>query len=150
MDKEFSSIFELIAIREQKSRLTERERELTRPTLTDFSLIESIYEWFKEYIKGAPPAMGPNSPVQRRRFCFVIMALYSPSALAGGRMPNGLRKALQSLYAVKPCSISWSFRNAIFYYQQYKRHRQDVNDLYLFVLGKLKERESNTKDKDKD
>lgn len=46
MTKEFSSIVELKSIREQKSRLSEREQELSSPILTDFSLIPEIYEWF--------------------------------------------------------------------------------------------------------
>ena len=43
MTKEFSSIVELKSIREQKSRLSEREQELSSPILTDFSLIPEIY-----------------------------------------------------------------------------------------------------------
>lgn len=57
MTKEFSSIVELKSIREQKSRLSEREQELSSPILTDFSLIPEIYEWFREILSGAdcPP-----------------------------------------------------------------------------------------------
>ena len=39
MTKEFSSIMELKAIREQKSRLSEREQALSSPVLCDTSLI---------------------------------------------------------------------------------------------------------------
>ena len=46
MAKEFSSISELKSIREQKSRLSERENELSTPVLTDLSLIQEIYVWF--------------------------------------------------------------------------------------------------------
>lgn len=57
MTKEFSSIVELKAIREQKSRLTERENELSSPKLKDLSLIPKIYGWFKEILAGrdCPP-----------------------------------------------------------------------------------------------
>ena len=50
MTKEFSSIMELKAIREQKSRLSEREQELSSPVLCDTSLIPQIYSWFKEIL----------------------------------------------------------------------------------------------------
>ena len=43
MVKEFSSIMELKAIREQKSRLSEREQELASPMLKDYSLIAEVY-----------------------------------------------------------------------------------------------------------
>ena len=39
MGKNFSSIIELMAIREQKSRLSERENELASPILSDASMI---------------------------------------------------------------------------------------------------------------
>ena len=54
MTKEFSSIVELKSIREQKSRLSEREQELSSPILTDFTLIPEIYEWFKELLVHIP------------------------------------------------------------------------------------------------
>ncbi len=50
MIKEFSVISELKSIREQKSRLSERELELSEPVLYNYSLIREIYEWFKEIL----------------------------------------------------------------------------------------------------
>ena len=50
MTKEFSSIMELKVIREQKSRLSEREQELSSPILTDLSLIPDIYSWFNDIV----------------------------------------------------------------------------------------------------
>lgn len=61
MTKEFSSIVELKSIREQKSRLSEREQELSSPILTDFSLIPEIYEWFREILSGADCPPNPES-----------------------------------------------------------------------------------------
>ena len=50
MIKEFSVVSELKAIREQKSRLSERENELSAPVLSDLELIPVIYEWFKDVL----------------------------------------------------------------------------------------------------
>ena len=47
----FSEISELETIREQKSRLSARERELTTPVLSDVGFISTIYEWFKDLLK---------------------------------------------------------------------------------------------------
>ena len=46
----FSEIAEIKSIREQKSKLSEREKELTEPTLTDLNMIETLYGWFQEII----------------------------------------------------------------------------------------------------
>ena len=94
MNKEFSSIVELKSIREQKSRLSERENELSRPFLSDYSLIQTIYVWFKEILANRDCPPNPESVNQRKKFLFVILFLYSPSVLAGGKMPDGLRDAL--------------------------------------------------------
>ena len=43
MVREFSAISELKSIREQKSRLSEREQELIKPILSDLNIIPVIY-----------------------------------------------------------------------------------------------------------
>ena len=58
----FSEISELETIREQKSRLSARERELTTPVLSDVGFISTIYEWFKDLLKS-----GEESQVAVRR-----------------------------------------------------------------------------------
>ena len=54
MIKEFSAISELKSIREQKSRLSEREQELSEPVLHDYSIIGMIYQLFKEILLAMP------------------------------------------------------------------------------------------------
>lgn len=46
----FSEIAEIKSIREQKSKLSEREKELTEPILTDLDMIGMLYRWFQEII----------------------------------------------------------------------------------------------------
>lgn len=46
----FSKIVEIRSIRDQKARLSERERELTKPILTDLDMIPTLYEWFKDIV----------------------------------------------------------------------------------------------------
>ena len=86
MTKEFSSIAELKSIREQKSRLSERENELSSPILTDFSLIPELYTWFKELLAGMACPPNPESVTQRKKFLFIVLFLFAPSVLAGGRL----------------------------------------------------------------
>lgn len=68
MTKEFSSIVDLKAIREQKSRLSEREQELSAPMLTDFALIPEIYSWFKEILFQSDCTPNFESVTQRKKF----------------------------------------------------------------------------------
>ena len=139
MTKEFSSIMELKSIREQKSRLSEREQELSLPILTDFSLIPEIYSWFREILTGMDCPPNPESVTQRKKFLFIILFLFAPSVLAGGRLSNGVRAALSEVFNdLSPCVISNNLSDVVFIYQQYKDFRQDIEYLYNKILERLK------------
>lgn len=138
MVKEFSAVAELKSIREQKSRLSEREQELSQPMLYDYSLIGEIYGWFKEILLGLalPPCV--DSPTQRKKFIFIILFLYSPSTLAGGKMKVGLRDKIAEVTGCTGSLISHNCEDVTFFYQQYKSHRQEIDYLYTEILNRLK------------
>ena len=139
MTKEFSSIVELKSIREQKSRLSEREQELASPILTDLSLIPEIYDWFKELLTGMDCPPNLESVTQRKKFLFIVLFLFAPSVLAGGRLPNGIRAEISGVFPdVSPCVISNNIADVSFIYQQYKDFRQDIEYLYNQILKILK------------
>lgn len=139
MTKEFSSIVELKSIREQKSRLSEREQELSLPILTDLSLIPEIYDWFKEVLSGMDYPSNPESVTQRKKFLFIVLFLFAPSVLAGGRLPNGIRAEIAGVFPdVSPCVISNNIADVSFIYQQYKDFRQDIEYLYCQIIERLK------------
>lgn len=139
MTKEFSSIVELRSIREQKSRLSEREQELASPILTDLSLIPEIYDWFKELLAGMDCPPNLESVTQRKKFLFIVLFLFAPSVLAGGRLPNGIRAEIAGVFPdVSPCVISNNIADVSFIYQQYKDFRQDIEYLYNQILERLK------------
>lgn len=137
--KEFSSIAEIKNIREQKSRLSEREAELVSPILTNLESIPYIYELFKNIVRtmNIPPR---EKIIQRKEFLFIILFLFVPSVLAGGRIPNGVRKYLEHVFPkVKPCTISNNIADVFFLYQQYKYFRSDINIIYKEMLKRLEE-----------
>lgn len=139
MTKEFSSIVELKAIREQKSRLSEREQELSASMLTDFALIPEIYSWFKEILSQSDCPPNFESVTQRKKFLFIVLFLFAPSVLAGGRLPNGIRAEIAGVFPdVSPCVISNNIADVSFIYQQYKDFRQDIEFIYNQVLERLK------------
>lgn len=139
MTKEFSSIMELKAIREQKSRLSERERELSSALLHDVSLIPEIYSWFKDIVAETDHSPNPDGVMQRKKFLFIVLFLYAPSSLAGGRLPNGIRVELANVFPdVSPCVISNNIADVLFIYRNYKDFRQDIEYLYNQILERLK------------
>ena len=101
MVKEFSAISELKSIREQKSRLSEREQELIKPILSDLNIIPVIYKWYCEVVGncGLPERRAGAS--FRQKFIFIILFLYSPSTLAGGRLQRGFVIYLPVYWALK-------------------------------------------------
>lgn len=139
MVKEFSAVSELKSIREQKSRLSEREQELSAPLLTDLSAVVEIYDWFCE-IQGNRDCPGRNESAHlRKKFIFIILFLYAPSVLAGGRMPIGLRDAIADAVKLSDITfISHNVETVVFMYQNYKEFRQDIDYLYTEILYRLK------------
>ena len=68
----FSEISELETIREQKSRLSAREWELTTPVLSDVGFISTIYEWFKDLLKDREKSRRLLFE-DREKFVFIIL-----------------------------------------------------------------------------
>ena len=80
---------------------------LTSPVLKDKSLIHEIYKIFVELLnkRGCPPNI--DSVTQRKKFIFIILYLFSPSSLAGGKMTSGLRPEIAKVLGVQSeCTIS--------------------------------------------
>ena len=141
MGKEFSSIIELRTIREQKSRLSERENELSSPILSDIYLLPEIYSLFCDALEERDCAPKIDSVYQRKKFLFISLFLFAPSVLAGGRLPNGIRAELSKIFPdVSPCVISNNISDVVFIYQQYKDFRQDIDYLYAEIVKRLRDK----------
>lgn len=139
MTREFSSILELKSIREQKSRLSERESELSSPVIHDVSLIPEIHGWFKDILSGRCCPACTDSVLQRKKFLFIVLFLFSPGVLAGGRLPNGIRHQLSRVFPkISPCVISNNIADVVFLYQNYKDFRQDIDYLYTEIVKRLR------------
>lgn len=132
----FSQIVEIRSIRDQKARLSERERELTKPILTDLDMIPTLYDWFKEIIS-QHEVFRANVP-QRKKFIFIILILYSPSALADGKMKKGLRSKLADVFGINGKStISDNLNGLYLSYQLYKYFRQDIHRIYNEIMDRI-------------
>lgn len=132
----FSKIVEIRSIRDQKARLSERERELTKPILTDLDMIPTLYGWFKDIVSQQEIFRANVS--QRKKFIFIILILYSPSALADGKMKRGLRNKLAEVFGLNGKStISDNLNGLYLSYQLYKYFRQDIHRIYIEIMNRL-------------
>lgn len=135
----FSEISELKSIRDQKSRLSEREAELSNPILSDLNLIPKVYQWFNEISENRDCPPRKDSVRVRKQFIFIILFLYSPSVLAGGKMPKGLRKAISDAVNLhSESTVSDNCADVVFLYQNYKDFRRDIDYLYSEIIDRLK------------
>ena len=136
---DLSSIFELVSIREQKSTLTKKESEIMKPMLTDMGIIPLIFNWLCE-ITGVSGIPERRKGVElRQKFIFIILFLYSPSALAGGKMRIGLRDKITEVVGGTGTLISHSYSNLMFRYRVYKRFREEMDFICQSIIGKLKD-----------
>ena len=76
----FSEIAEIKSIREQKSKLSEREKELTEPILTDLDMIGMLYRSKRLFLKRRYLGQGmlPNERNSFLSSCFCILRVPLP------------------------------------------------------------------------
>lgn len=142
MNERIFSIVELKRIRELKKELCEKEEDLSSPMLKDVNLIPEIYGWFMDIYDAKHLSLNVNSVLQRKEFLFIVLLLYSPKTLAGGRMSSGLRKEISKIYPnILPCVISNNISNLYLIYKQYKDTRLEIEDIYNEIASRLKLRD---------
>lgn len=125
-------------VRVRKSEISEEENILTKPILTDLSRIEEIYSIFKESLLKRDCAPRIESVSSRKKFIFIILYIYSPSTLAGGKMNDGVRDALAKVCGVVPTVISHNMRDVSFIYQHYHDERDEIDYIYQEILDRLR------------
>ena len=139
MEKDFSCISEIREIRRMKSALSERETRLSRPTLRDYAMIPALYAWFNEIMDGDEGGQ-PGKACARMKFIFIILFLYAPGALAGGKMPDGLRAAIaRTIPGISPCVISNNKKTSTFYYDVYNRYKEELLDIYGKLVCRMRD-----------
>ena len=102
------------------------------PRMKDLGFIPKIYEIF-EQLKGVEIKAN-----DRKEFIFVIICLYSPNKFFGGKMPQGLRRAIAKATKVTCASaISTTCTELMVLYTTYSDFRQGVDKLMQEVLKRL-------------
>lgn len=121
---DYNTIKQLKIINNRIEELQKQKEELLKPLLADFSYIPSLYEWFK----GVHHAPGTQC---RKDFIIMILFLYSPATLMGGKMKKGLREVLSSVLEVnEPSIISNNTTEVVFLYNKQRSYRDEIDYLY--------------------
>lgn len=106
---------------------------VTYPKLNDLALIPQIYELF-EKMKG-----GKIKVNDRKEFIFVVIYLYAPNKFFGGKMPQGLRRAITKATKVSCASvISVTCTELLVLYTTYQDFRHNVDELLMKTMNTLK------------
>ena len=137
---DLENIKELRELKKEKSKLAQKEKDLTEPLLLDLSLIPQIYKWFWDIMdeRDCPPPH--DSIIQRKKFLFIVISLYYPQFFAGGKMSKGIRNALNDILKYKDASqVSNLYSDVSDFFIFYKTFRNDVSELFDKIVSKLKE-----------
>ena len=138
MGIDFSKIENLKAIRVAKSELSKRETEISRPLLDDLSQIQTVYNIFSYLINGEKD----NRVVQRKKFIFIAMYLFSPISLVGNKTQKGVREEIGKVLEMRSKStISNNLREVTFQYKTYAKLRNDIDTLFGKIVEELKAKE---------
>lgn len=118
-------IQQLRELNRARQKLDEEERTLTTHQLTTFGAIPEIYRWTKEN------TTDDNPMTFRKKFIFIILALFSVKALIGERMPPNLRAEIKRLFPElnTGSSITYCARCAVVEYLYYADFQEDVDRL---------------------
>lgn len=130
-----SRIKQMEQIAHQIDELNGRLGTLSKPILTDYSLLPYLWSQFVEFSKGRGNA--PGQVYERQKFLYVVLLLYCPVALIGRKMRGGLREALSDVISVTGYVISNNLRDVRFLYANYKDFSADVEYFYDEIIGKL-------------
>ena len=140
MNKKFQSIIgclEIEAIEESDGKF-HLSADLMQKLDSHLQEMDSKIKELKEIISQKEIFRSGNV-TQRKKFIFIILFLYSPSTLAGGKMKNGLRDKLAEVLGVNAqTTISNNRNNLVFSYQLYKYFRQDVDWIYGEMMERIK------------
>ncbi|MCD8261767.1 MAG: hypothetical protein LUD15_09975 [Bacteroides sp.] len=124
-------IQELKDLLEEEEDLKKRFQEKTTHTLTDFTLIKKLYEWFNEIVE-------ERDAESRRKFIFIVLYLYSPTALVGNKTRRGVREELtRVLDECTATRISHHCAEVALHYRCYKSFRTEMEQILKELLDKM-------------
>lgn len=141
MEYSFLPMIELVDVHNQICKLEKHEAKLSAPKLTKQELIPLIFEWFCE-LSGCNKEKGKLTIDEKMQFLIIVLSLYSPLSLSGGRVVTGIRDRVAELFGYNsPSGVSNNMRNMMYMYEHYKNFREAVNTYYSVIMKRLDEME---------
>lgn len=122
-------------IKELREKLEGLESKILKPTITDFTHIPLLFDWYKSITREVKDFYRSGSTEDRQVYLFVILMLYCPRSLSGGFMIYGLRQRLAMQLGLSPTHISNMIKNISFFYKKYGTFR-DSCDMVLSEIQK--------------
>ncbi len=92
-----------------KQRMDEAAAELARlsaPRLTDLTLLPHLYALYLAHSPLRPAMSRSDVTLHRRIFVTLVLRVFQPLALVGGKMRPGLRAALAATLGIGPGTLS--------------------------------------------
>lgn len=95
-------ISEAKSIKELQLSLLQRKSLISTPILSDLKQVNRIYEMFNKIDSYRNPDAIKGSVIQKKRFCFIILRLYSPGTILFNEpLVKGVRKQISQTLGVK-------------------------------------------------
>lgn len=125
-------------VQEQSAELNRLMGELSEPMLTDLGLLPRIYDLYCDVFARRGFPKHANQVYHRKKLILIVLYLYSPRTLAGGRMVVGLRAKLADVFGLRTGSpISDNCTQLMFIYDKYRDFRRDVGVIYEHIMRGL-------------
>lgn len=95
-------ISEAKSIKELQLSLLHRKSLISTPILTDLKQVDHIYEIFNQIDSYRNTDAIKGSVIQKKRFCFIVLRLYSPGTILFNEpLVKGVRKQISQTLGVK-------------------------------------------------
>lgn len=106
--------------------------------LTDLSLIPRLYEEYNR-IAEENGFRGDLRNGNHKQFLMVLLLLYCPECVFGGRISRPFRNAVSSVLHLKSSHIVYSMRDkSAVWYRNYKTFADEVNSAYKRILSVIR------------
>lgn len=107
---------------------------LTSPRIKELGRMGELYQDFSETLLNREKGANPKGHMERRKFLLIAAFFFSPEALAGKKMRQGVRDTMASVTGITPQLVCRQFRQALFYYDTYSDFKRSVDVLLEDVL----------------
>lgn len=102
------------------------------PRLTDLTLIPKLYDWYCAYAEENKFTADLNS--RKKQFVFVVLMLFSPPSIFGGKIRKALRNAIAHTFGISDGTAIYKMRDkAVAWQSTYKTFADEIDKAYQHI-----------------